>query len=204
MIEPELAKVTSNAGFDLTPLTTTQATAMAKTKKLNMVQRHVIFGAGTEPPFTGRTTNDYKQSNKRRGTYSCALCGLPSYSSRHKFNSGTGWPSFYQPFDPDHVWEKTDTSHGVVRKEVLCSRCHAHQGHVFTDGPRPTNLRYCINAAALTFAPSTSSDEETEARGAEAFWSFWSRLLHVKKSQPSSSKNVKEQDEVPATVNEKT
>ncbi|CAM9862783.1 unnamed protein product, partial [Scytosiphon promiscuus] len=114
---------------------------LLKERKLSTKQRYVV-GGGTEPPFSGRFSNGVKYNTKRRGTFNCAVCDLPAYSSSAKFKSGTGWPSFYeQVIDPDHVWETTDVSHGMVRKEVRCVRCHAHQGHVFNDGPRPTGKR---------------------------------------------------------------
>ena len=87
------------------------------------------------------------------GTYACRLCGLPLFSSSHKFNSGTGWPSFYRPFDKDHLTNIEDNSYGMRRIEIRCARCGGHQGHVFPDGPPPTGQRYCLNSASLEFFP---------------------------------------------------
>ena len=134
------------SGYDLTPLPEDRRDELAA--KLTPLQHHVTREAGTERAFTG----EYWDS-KERGTYVCALCGLPLFDSDTKFDSGSGWPSFHQPIHSDHVVEVRDTSHGMIRVEVRCARSGAHLGHVFEDGPAPTGLRYCINSAALRFVP---------------------------------------------------
>ena len=141
---PQMPNRQSASGYDLTPPDSQTLQRLAA--GLNEEERRVLLNQGTEPPFCGNLLD-----NKRNGVYTCRLCGLPLFRSATKFNSGTGWPSFYEPFDPAHINELSDRSHGMVRTEIRCARCDGHLGHVFPDGPRPTGLRYCINSASVEF-----------------------------------------------------
>ena len=118
-------------------------------KELSPEQYYVTRHAGTEPAFTGKYWK-----TKDKGTYHCVCCGAPLFESETKFDSGTGWPSFYKPVEPGAVAENVDSSHGMIRTEARCARCDAHLGHVFPDGPEPTGQRYCMNSASLDLKPA--------------------------------------------------
>lgn len=134
----------SKSGFDVTRLSQKRIDELAA--KLTPEEAKVILKKGTEPAFCGNLVDNHKD-----GVYICRLCELPLFSSDAKFNSGTGWPSFFQPVDNDHIHYESDDTLGMVRTEITCRRCGAHLGHVFDDGPKPTGMRYCLNSVSLVF-----------------------------------------------------
>lgn len=146
----------SASGYDLRPLGRDQRERLAAS--LTAEERRVLLNQGTEPPFCGTLLN-----NKKSGIYACRLCGLPLFKADAKFESGTGWPSFDRPFDPDHIAELSDESHGMVRVEIRCQRCDGHLGHVFDDGPPPTRKRYCLNSVSMEFVPDGQSPVQRTA-----------------------------------------
>jgi peptide-methionine (R)-S-oxide reductase len=134
----------SRSGFDLAPPSPEERKTLEA--GLTRAEREVLLHHGTEAAFCGGLLD-----NKQDGVYACRLCGLPLFEAKTKFESGTGWPSFFAPFDKAHVLSIRDTSYGMVRIETRCARCDSHQGHVFPDGPPPTRDRYCINSVSLRF-----------------------------------------------------
>jgi peptide-methionine (R)-S-oxide reductase len=145
--------------FDLTPPTETQRREI--TEGLSHEERHVLLQHGTEAAFCGVFLD-----NKKDGIYTCRFCGLPLFRSSAKFNSGTGWPSFFKPFEEAHIKRIRDTSYGMVRVEEVCARCGSHLGHVFPDGPPPTGERHCLNSVALSFTEKGRALPDVLRRGA--------------------------------------
>ncbi|MGE8225937.1 peptide-methionine (R)-S-oxide reductase MsrB [Stenotrophomonas pigmentata] len=144
--------------FDLTPPSSTQRDALIA--GLSSEEQRVLLQHGTEAPFCGVFLD-----NKRDGVYCCRLCALPLFRSSTKFDSGTGWPSFFAPFDPAHVREIRDISHGMIRTEIVCARCGSHLGHVFPDGPPPTFERHCLNSVSLGFVENGQPYPDPLQRG---------------------------------------
>jgi peptide-methionine (R)-S-oxide reductase len=150
--------VRSPSGYDLTALQPQERERLAA--RLSPEQRRILLEHGTERAFCGTLLG-----NKAAGVYACRLCGLPLFRSDTKFESGTGWPSFNQPFDRTHIAYLRDASHGMVRVEIRCARCDGHLGHVFPDGPPPTRERYCLNSESLEFFPQGEEPPQPGARG---------------------------------------
>ena len=134
----------SESGYNIARLPNEKIQELAK--DLTDEERKVILNDSTEAPFCGNLLD-----NKKDGVYHCRLCKLPLFGSNSKFKSGTGWPSFFAPVDPDHVLTESDNTLGMSRDEITCTRCGGHLGHVFDDGPEPTGLRFCVNSASLEF-----------------------------------------------------
>ena len=145
--------------FNLTP--PTQAQRRTLIEGLSREERNVLLEHGTEAPFCGVFLE-----NKLDGLYTCRLCGLPLFASSAKFESGTGWPSFFRPYDNTHVKTISDRSYGMVRTEIVCARCDSHLGHVFPDGPPPTGERHCLNSVSLGFTRKGDPLPDLLERGA--------------------------------------
>lgn len=145
--------------FDLTPPTDEQRRQI--TAELSREERNVLLQHGTEAPFCGVFLD-----NKKEGTYTCRFCGLPLFRSSAKFDSGTGWPSFFRPYAESHIKRLRDSSYGMVRVEEVCARCSSHLGHVFPDGPKPTGERHCLNSVSMRFTENGQPLPDVLGRGA--------------------------------------
>ena len=148
---------TADAGADTNADEATGIPDEELKKKLTPEQYHITREKGTERAFTGKYWN-----HKESGTYRCAVCGNPLFNSKTKYESGSGWPSFYAPVDEENVEAHADDSMGMHRVEVVCSRCQSHLGHIFEDGPEPTGQRFCVNSASLDFEPEAPSGDYPE------------------------------------------
>ena len=153
------APTLSTAGFNLTPPGAEERRRLEA--DLSGEEKRVLLQHGTERAFCGIFLD-----NKKEGAYACRFCGLPLYRSSAKFDSGTGWPSFFAPFADDHLKYVRDNSHGMVRVELRCARCDSHQGHVFPDGPPPTGQRHCLNSVSLSFTEDGEALPDRLGRGA--------------------------------------
>jgi peptide-methionine (R)-S-oxide reductase len=150
-----------STAYDLTP--PSEAERQRLEAALSPEEAEVLLRHGTEAPFCGGLLN-----NKEDGVYCCRLCGLPLFKAHTKFESGTGWPSFYAPIDEANVTSVRDVSYGMVRIETRCARCDSHQGHIFPDGPPPTGVRYCINSVSLQFVANGEALPDPLGRGDQA------------------------------------
>ncbi|MEP6906672.1 MAG: peptide-methionine (R)-S-oxide reductase MsrB [Pseudoxanthomonas sp.] len=144
--------------FDLTPPSAAERDTLITS--LSSEERRVLLEHGTEAAFCGVFLD-----NKLEGVYTCRLCGLPLFRSSAKFDSGTGWPSFFRPYDEAHVKEIRDNSYGMIRTEIVCARCESHLGHVFPDGPPPTGERHCLNSVSLGFTEQGAEFPDPLHRG---------------------------------------
>jgi peptide-methionine (R)-S-oxide reductase len=155
------AQAATPSTFDLTPPSAAERKSLEA--GLSREEADVLLHHGTEAPFCGGLLD-----NKEDGVYCCRLCGLPLFRAKTKFESGTGWPSFYEPIAESHVIAVRDTSYGMIRIETRCARCDSHQGHVFPDGPPPTHLRYCINSISMEFVADGTQLPDPLRRGDNA------------------------------------
>ncbi|MGB0714592.1 MAG: bifunctional methionine sulfoxide reductase B/A protein [Phycisphaerae bacterium] len=177
---PRRRRNISSMGYDIRPLSAARLAELSA--RLTPEERDVILNQGTEPRFCGNLLK-----NRRAGVYTCRLCDLPLFKSKAKFESHSGWPSFVEPIDRDHILERRDTSHDMVRTEIICGRCEGHLGHVFDDGPPPTCKRYCLNSVAMSFYSETTplpggampADTDTAYFAAGCFWGIEDRFQNI-------------------------